>query len=273
MMTLFFKSWIARGCCAITRYICDRHLPKWSRTWVLTCFSKIFGIIISEAEKPLKDYPSINAFFTRGLKPNARPITANQDSLICPVDGTLLQANPITNDQVIQAKGVTYSLQQLMVMADWERFKNGYSITLYLSPKDCHRIYAPVTGNITKSAILPGHIFPVRSPYVEHMPGLFAQNERIVTLINTHNTTLAMIHVAAFNVSSITTTYDPELVTTPRQKAPQIKTYSPHIAVTQGEWVSTFHLGSTVILLLEGQNHKCLHPTSQPVQIGQPLLH
>jgi phosphatidylserine decarboxylase len=158
-------------------------------------------------EEDMFAYPSLNAFFTRALKPACRPFDKDEKNWLCPVDGSVSQARAIKNGRIFQAKGQDYSLLEL-VGGDKEleaTFNNGQFATLYLSPRDYHRIHMPATGTLKHMLYIPGRLFSVATFVVAHIPRLFARNERCVCYFETEQGPMAMILVGAINVSAMET--------------------------------------------------------------------
>ena len=147
-------------------------------------FAARFGLDMSEAEHPIEAYESVQALFTRRLKPGARPSERDPNVLSSPVDGALLVANDVGDGQLFQAKGRTYSLQALLADAGTE-FSAGSYTTIYLSPRDYHRIHSPAAGKILGYTYVPGALFPVNPAAVAHVDRLFATNDRLITHLQT----------------------------------------------------------------------------------------
>lgn len=215
-------------------------------------FIKAFGIDMSEAEKEkIEDYPTFNAFFTRALKAGARSIATGDQVLASPVDGTVSQSGHIARGRIFQAKGHSYSLLELVGgdqdLAD--KFMEGRFATLYLSPKDYHRIHMPTKGKLTDMVYVPGRLFSVAAHTVRTVPRLFARNERVVCVFDTEHGPIAMILVGAINVAAIETVWA-GLITPGRSRKPKRFTYENRtIELEKGEEMGRFNMGSTVILL------------------------
>ena len=216
-------------------------------------FIKQFGINLDEAllGDP-SDYEHFNAFFTRELKPGVRPIVEGDDTIACPVDGAISQATPIRDGRVFQAKGHDYSLETLLG-GSAERaapFQGGIFTTIYLSPRDYHRIHMPVTGTLREMVHVPGRLFGVFPATTRVIPGLFARNERVVSIFDTELGPMAMVKVGAVNVGSIETVWAGE-VTPPAGRVVRSWHYESDDAITleKGEEMGRFNMGSTVILI------------------------
>ncbi|HPE60891.1 MAG TPA: archaetidylserine decarboxylase [Thiolinea sp.] len=218
----------------------------------ITLFSRVFGVNLEEAGQPdPAAYPTFNAFFTRSLKPGVRVLKVQPRQLVSPVDGTISQLGPIRSGRIIQAKGHDYSVLELLG-GDEARaapFANGQFITLYLSPRDYHRIHMPLTGSLREQVYVPGRLFSVAPHTVRTIPRLFARNERVVAIFDTEFGKLAMVLVGAINVAAIETIWD-GLITPPHQDSIGIKQYAG-LTLEQGDEMGRFNMGSTVILLLE----------------------
>ncbi len=216
-------------------------------------FIKQFGINLDEAiaSEP-SSYEHFNAFFTRELKPGVRPIVEGEDTVACPVDGTISQALPIREGRIFQAKGHDYSLQTLLGGSESRAkpFQGGLFTTIYLSPRDYHRIHMPVTGTLREMVHVPGRLFSVNPATTRVIPGLFARNERVVSIFDTAFGPMAMVKVGAVNVGSIETVWAGE-VTPPAGRVVRAWHYEGDEAITleKGQEMGRFNMGSTVILV------------------------
>ena len=223
------------------------------RVWFMGWFARHFRVDMSLAQQPeLKAYPSFNAFFTRAIRPEARPIVSAAKALACPVDGAVSQAGLIRDGRIFQAKGRDYSLLQLLGGdRQWaERFENGSFATIYLSPRDYHRIHMPLTGTLTAMTHVPGRLFSVNPATTRAIPGLFARNERVVAYFDTEAGPMAMVLVGAIFVASIETVWAGE-VSPPAGKQVRHWQYTsgePQV-LEKGQEMGRFNMGSTVILL------------------------
>jgi phosphatidylserine decarboxylase len=197
-------------------------------------------------------YKNLNAFFTRALKPDVRPFATGDTTLLCPVDGAVSQAQPIENGRIFQAKGRDYSLLELVGGKEElaQPFNNGKFATLYLSPRDYHRIHMPIAGKLTDMVYVPGRLFSVAPHTVNTIPRLFARNERLVCKFDTACGPMIMVLVGAVNVSAIDTVWAGS-VTPPSKRHIIHTTYeSADIRLEKGAEMGRFNLGSTVIMLL-----------------------
>ncbi|MFW2371667.1 MAG: archaetidylserine decarboxylase [Gammaproteobacteria bacterium] len=221
-------------------------------------------------------YKNLNAFFTRALKKEARPIAEADDVLVCPVDGTVSQAQAIVDGRVFQAKGQNYSLLELVggVQELSTPFHNGKFATLYLSPKDYHRIHMPMTGKLTDMVYVPGRLFSVAPHTVNTIPRLFARNERLVCAFETDAGPMIMILVGAVNVSAIDTVWAGSVTPPSKRKIIHTRYKDGEIKLQKGLEMGRFNLGSTVIMLMaENVELDELIQHGNSVQLGQELAH
>ena len=216
----------------------------------ITLFSNTFGVNLDEALNPdPRSYSTFNAFFTRELKAGVRPLADKK--LTSPVDGTISQFGKIVDGHIVQAKGVSYSLNQLLggELENTKKFNNGQFITIYLSPKDYHRIHMPCDGHLTDQIHIPGRLFSVAKHTVNTIKGIFSRNERVVAQFETEHGTMAMVLVGAINVAAIETVWA-GLITPPKGKTISNKKYKhENISLKKGEEMGRFNMGSTVILV------------------------
>jgi phosphatidylserine decarboxylase len=213
-------------------------------------YAKHFNINLSEIEKPIHEYAHLTEFFTRKLKEDARPICGDEREAISPVDGLITQMGRIEKGTIIQAKGISYPVQRLLADDSNSDFENGHFMTIYLSPKDYHRIHMPITGEIYSSTYIPGRLFPVNDIGVNHVKGLFTKNERVVTFANTDYGKLAIVKVGAFIVGSVKVKYENKI----RKWKKIMKSALSPVTYEKGDEVGYFEFGSTVILLFEDRD-------------------
>ncbi|GEA10192.1 archaetidylserine decarboxylase [Alteromonas sp. KUL49] len=247
-------------------------------TAIIKLFIKQYNVDMSEAlHSDPEHYSSFNAFFTRPLKPEARTIDERDDVLIHAVDGTVSQFGDIEADSIFQAKGHDFSLTSLLggkpELAT--PFKNGKFATIYLAPRDYHRIHMPVDGTLTDMIYVPGELFSVNPLTAENIPGLFARNERVVALFDTPVGKMAMVLVGATIVASIETVWA-GTVTPPAGKNVQHWTYETDgeasIKLKKGDELGRFKLGSTIVACFEpgAIEFEDLAP-GQVTRLGQPM--
>ena len=223
-------------------------------TALIKLFIKQYKIDMSEAKYPdPAHYKTFNEFFTRPLKEGIRPLAEESDIIAHPVDGAISQLGDVVDGQIIQAKGHDYSLQALLggKEEDTAPFLGGKFATIYLAPKDYHRIHMPVDGTLSKMIYVPGDLFSVNPLTAQNVPNLFARNERAVAIFETEIGPLAMVLVGATIVASIETIWA-GTVTPPAGKDVFSWNYPTEgdnaITLKKGEEMGRFKLGSTVIL-------------------------
>ena len=229
-------------------WLATRTVPVGWRGAVYRGYSRIFGARPEEAELPLEQYPTLNAFFTRALKPGVRPVAPN--AIVSPVDAAVGAYGIVEAGTLVQAKGRTYSLGALLGNeALAQAFEGGTYATLYLAPKDYHRIHVPMDGRITQATYVPGALWPVNVAAVTHVADLFAVNERIVVMLDgAHGGRMAIVPVGATMVGMTRLVFD-DLHTNARRREVQQRQYDPAIAVRAGDQLGHFEFGSTVVLV------------------------
>jgi len=226
---------------------------KWRpfKNLLINRISKSYKINMQEAQSSnINDYPHFNAFFTRKLKAGLRPIDDHVQSVVSPVDGVISQCGHISDDRIFQAKGFDFSVQELLACDSKtsDYFKNGQFATIYLSPKDYHRMHAPVNCEVTKTVHIPGRLFSVAKWTAESIPRLFARNERLVCYMDTEFGQIAYVLVGAIFVSSMETVFN-GMVTPPYASKVQEVPLNRFTKLKKGQEVGRFNMGSTVILL------------------------
>ncbi|MBL8515068.1 MAG: phosphatidylserine decarboxylase [Betaproteobacteria bacterium] len=240
---------------------------------VLRWFVKRYGVNMAEAADPdLSTYATFNEFFTRALKPGARPLA--DAPFLCPVDGAISQFGAIARDQVFQAKGHAYSTTALVggdaILA--RAFDDGLFATLYLSPKDYHRIHMPCDGTLTRMIYVPGELFSVNPATARGVPGLFARNERVVCVFESPHGAIVLVLVGATIVGSMATVWHG--VVNPPRTALREFTYKPgEVTLKRGDEMGRFLLGSTVVMLFP-KDAFAFNPQWQPgggIRMGEPM--
>jgi len=225
---------------------------KLLKNLMIKLVSKLYQVNLDEAATPSADaYPSFNAFFTRALKPEARPLTTEANAIASPADGVISQIGAITGDEIFQAKGKTFTTTALLggdeVLA--AAFDDGVFATIYLSPRDYHRLHMPVAGTLREMLHIPGRLFSVNAATTNAVPGLFARNERVAAIFDTELGPMALVLVGAIFVSSIETVWH-GVVTPPTVSEVRTWQYedgAPNLAM--GEEMGRFNMGSTIIVL------------------------
>ena len=237
---------------ALTVYAGWRASRRWGErtTKLIGDFVAKYGVDMSEAADPdIAHYPSFNEFFTRALKPGARPLAVAD--LVCPVDGAVSQFGAIERDQIFQAKGHHYSTTALVGgdTALAAPFENGHFATIYLSPKDYHRIHMPCDGRLLRMIHVPGDLFSVNPTTARGVPGLFARNERVVCVFDSAHGPFVLTLVGATIVGSMATVWH-GVVNPPRPGTLREWRYEDReVRLAQGDEMGRFLLGSTVVLL------------------------
>lgn len=220
-------------------------IPKLMRSGCFKLFSKLFGIQWREAELSLSDYKSFNDFFTRQLRSELRPISSAP--IVYPCDGTITISGLLHENIALQAKSIHYQVSDLIPGCS---LKSGSYTTIYLSPKDCHHVFSPISGSVSSIQLIPGHLFPVREPYLSTHTTLYTHNERLVfTVSDADSSPFYIVMVGAMNVGSMSTPLT-RLIRSNRwgELAKNIP-FSPPVSIQKGDLLGTFHLGSTVVLI------------------------
>jgi phosphatidylserine decarboxylase len=241
---------------------------------IIRRFVAHYRVDMAEAADPrIESYASFNDFFTRPLRAGARPI-ADAD-LVCPVDAAISQFGPIEHDQIFQAKGHSYSTTALLGgdAALARRFDHGHFATLYLAPKDYHRIHMPCDGRLVRMVYVPGDLFSVNPLTARHVPGLFARNERVVCVFETPHGPFVNVLVGATIVGSIATVWH-GVVNPPRTRDVREWSYDGKgIRLRKGEEMGRFLLGSTVVMLFPKNviTFNADWAPTRPVKLGEAM--
>ena len=243
-------------------------------TWVIKRFVKRYNVNMSEAaHADPAHYKSFNEFFTRSLKDDARPLASSE--WVCPVDGAISQCGAIEHDQIFQAKGHHYSTRALVggdaTLA--AQFQNGQFATLYLSPRDYHRIHMPIAGKLLRMIHVPGDLFSVNPTTARGVPGLFARNERVVCEFETEKGPMVLVLVGATIVGSMATVWHGQ-VNPPRPGTVRVWQYdSQDVRLQKGEEMGRFLLGSTVVMLFPENSIQFPADwiSTRPLQMGEAM--
>lgn len=242
---------------ALTRFagLMSHNKIPWLKDYLIRWFIDRYQVDLNEAvNSELQAYPSFHDFFIRKLKPALRPIDAGAQSICSPCDGTISQMGKINQGALLQAKNHTYSVEALLGSeADAQAFHNGNFITIYLAPKDYHRVHMPFSGTLTHLRYIPGNLFSVNPTTTNSVENLFARNERVVTFFKHDRGSFAIILIGAMLVGSIYTRWGGSVKPHRAKKMMQIQypqTPNQHIKLDKGEEMGYFSLGSTVIVLL-----------------------
>ena len=218
----------------------------------IALIGSMVGVEWAEAKiENISEFENFNAFFTRELANGMRPIDPDPLSFICPSDGRISECGRITNDRILQAKGHHYSIRSLLANdPSSKEFINGFFHTIYLAPRDYHRVHMPIAGKLQRMIHVPGRLFSVAPYTVRQVPDLFARNERVVSLFETTHGPMAVVLVGAMLVSSMETIWS-GMVTPPRGRKIVHGDWSRRdIILKKGEEMGRFNMGSTVIVLL-----------------------
>lgn len=225
----------------------------WLKNLMILRFIAAYGVNMQEAAEPdPRKYPSFNAFFTRALKPGARVLASASDAVLSPADGTISALGPIADDAVFQAKGHSYSLTTLLGgdAARAAPFRNGSFATVYLSPRDYHRVHIPLGGTLREMIYVPGELFSVNQVTAENVPELFARNERAVCMFDTEVGPMAVVLVGAMIVAGIETVWAGSVAPAPHVlRVTDYRNAQPPVHLHRGDELGRFLLGSTAIVL------------------------
>jgi phosphatidylserine decarboxylase len=253
----------------------DVRLPRPVLDAVVAAYVRLYDVDLSEVDPDAPPWTTLNGFFTRPLRPGARPVDPTPAILVSPADAHVQAAGAVPADgRLQQIKGRSYGLAELLGdPAAAELFAGGSFATLYLSPRDYHRVHSPVAGAITRWSQLPGRRYPVNALSVKHIEGLYAVNQRVVVHIagERPEDAVAVVLVGATNVGRISLTFDPRvaLVDSPRRDV----AVTPPRPIARGAELGAFNLGSTVVVL--AARPLALAPdlaVGAATRVGQPLL-
>lgn len=247
----------------------------WLKQWLIDTVTRRFGVNLAEAAQPdPTKYPTFNAFFTRALKPGARVPDADPRALLMPADGHVSQCGPVDNGRIFQAKGQSFTAAELLGDEEAaEPFRNGLFATVYLSPKDYHRVHMPWSGTLRETVHVPGRLFSVGTAAVANVPRLFARNERLVCHFDTDFGPMACVMVGALLVSGVETVWSGEEIPAYGHKVTKKDYRGQGITLERFEEMARFNYGSTVIVLLP-PGVAALDPSlgaESPVRLGQKL--
>jgi len=260
---------------ALSRLIlhATRVRTPWFKNALVRGFLKLYSVDMSEAEQSNPyAYASFNEFFTRALKEDARPIDVAPRSIACPVDGVVSEAGSIEGARLLQAKGRSYTLAELLAAEQWASlFEGGCFATIYLAPFNYHRIHMPVAGNLQETVYVPGRLFSVNGVTAAYVPRLFARNERVLTLFDSAFGQFALIMVGALNVGSMSTVWAGDI--TPAARRVLTRLPPQRVALDKGAELGRFNMGSTVILLFQRNRAQLLAGVraGTTVRLGQSL--
>jgi phosphatidylserine decarboxylase len=263
-----------RALSSLARRLAYSRHPRTS-AWLIDTVTRKFGVDLSEAEQPdPRSYPSFNAFFTRGLRAGVRVPDPDPRALLIPADGRISQCGAIEGGRIFQAKGQSFTAAELLADDDAARpYQDGLFATVYLSPKDYHRVHMPWRGRLLETVHVPGRLFSVGPAAVRTVPRLFARNERLVCHFDTDFGPMAMVMVGALLVSGVETVWSG--IEIPRYgDAVTVKDYrGADIRLERFEEMARFNYGSTVIVLLPAGVARLADGlgAESPVRLGQRL--
>ena len=245
------------------------------KQWLIDTVTRKFGVDLSEAAQPdPRAYPSFNAFFTRALKPGARMADPDPDALLMPADGHISQCGDIVDGRIFQAKGQSFTAAELLGDAEAAKpFADGVYATVYLSPRDYHRVHMPWTGTLRETVHVPGRLFSVGTDAVASVPRLFARNERLVCHFDTEFGPMASVMVGALLVSGVETVWSGVEIPAYGDRITRKDYRGKGIELERFAEMARFNYGSTVIVLLP-RGVAALDPAlkaESPVRLGQRL--
>jgi phosphatidylserine decarboxylase len=273
LLLLFFKI-IPKGFISrVFGYIARIHLPGFIIDFIIKHYCNFYKVNQNEIEYPVTGFRNFDHFFTRKLKAGTHKIDPRLDSIVSPVDARIDEFGKINRYSIIQAKGIEYTINELVPSKMADKFIDGSFITLYLSPADYHRIHSPVSGKITGYFAIPGKLFTVQQFMVNSLKGLFTKNERVLTYIKNKNNLLAVCKIGAMNVGRITLNYTKiESNRWFSKKREFCYTNNEQPIIKKGQEIGTFHLGSTIILLFQKSSIQFVKiKKGQRVRVGQKI--
>jgi len=265
------------------QYLLPQHLlsklmfrfARIENVWIKDSFTRWFinkhQVNLAEAERDnISDYAHFNDFFTRALKPQARPISESE--IISPVDGVVSQVGQIKDSQILQAKGHHFSISQLLAGESLEKIENGYFATIYLAPRDYHRIHMPLDAKLISMRYVPGNLFSVNHKTVQKVNGVFARNERLVCLFDTVFGRVVFVLIGAIFVGSMETSWQGQ-VTPPYGKEVKVYDYiEKEFELFKGDELGRFNMGSTIIMILPETAPALKLQSEQELKMGQSLI-
>ena len=275
--------------CVFLQFVIPQHLLSrlvgffmnchwsWLKNKLISWFIKHYHVDMRLAEKTrISDYATFNEFFTRKLKPQLRPMSKDKKAIICPVDGVVSQIGSIQDNTIIQAKKKSYTINELLAGNKYAKtFNQGSFVTLYLSPKDYHRIHIPTKGRLIEMIYVPGRLFSVNPATTASIDGLYAKNERVICVFETEFGMMVVILIGALLVGSIHTVWANKVLPNKYKTIQSWQYKKKNIVLKRGDELGHFELGSTVIVLFEPNKLKwkqtLQHQTS--VKFGQCINH
>jgi phosphatidylserine decarboxylase len=263
------------GLCVAALGVKLSRVPIPSRRLRMLVYRAVYGgkysaLDESDFERPLWTYRSLNALFTRGVRPECRPIAA-AGQFLCPCDGRVQDVGRLQSGRLLTVKGVEYTVATLLPRLDARPFHDGHFSIFFLSPADCHRIFSPQDARIEEVIHIPGYRLLVHPPYQRREYPVFALNERVILRLTTPLGACVLVLVAGWGVGNITLRFDASW--RPRRRTISQRTYADPVTVRRGEWLATFELGSTAILITEPNDRlRPLIARDEKVKYGQPAF-
>ena len=248
------------------------------KDFLITQFVRLYDVDTEEVQREVPaGFATLNEFFIRELKEGARPVDDAPGTVVSPVDGTVSSAGRISGHHVFQAKGLDYSLEDLLAtdLQEVRHYVDGSYATLYLAPYNYHRVHSPIDGKIVAARYVPGDLFSVNAATVTHLSGLFRRNERLVLHIETAHGPAVLVLVGALNVGSISTPWSGEVRPKKRGVVETIELGAGPDVLHRGDLVGWFNMGSTVIVLLPADRCKWHDDlvAGATVSMGQAIGH
>ncbi len=249
------------------------RVPKPLLRSVIRRYIDFYGVNVGEIADPLDSFESFDDFFTRALKPGTHTIDADPNVACSPVDGRVLNFGRVSGGRIDQVKGRSYGLDELLDSAERaKRFEAGHYVTVYLSPKDYHRIHCPVAGKVTGYRYIPGRLYPVNDMGVSNVDKLFAVNERLISYVESALGGVAVVKVGATNVGMISLSYH-GVRTNVGRKTAYDEVLKKAVPIEKGGELGRFHLGSTVVVVTEREDLvPVVTETETYVRMGEPLF-
>lgn len=229
-------------------YRLARSERPWLKNLLIGIFCRLYDVdLAAAANADPTAYPSFNAFFTRALKPDARPLAGDEATLVSPVDGRLTEFGRLERDRLLQAKGISYSLGSLLAEPPGllEPFHGGEFMTIYLAPHNYHRVHTPLAGQLDRGRYVPGRAFSVNAATANAIDGLFCRNERVALWLSTELGYGVVVMVGALNVASLSTALAGEIASGPER----LYSPDPPLRLARGAELGRFNLGSTVVMI------------------------
>jgi len=252
--------------------VSDLHLPRPVLDRMIATYCRVYGVSLDDCVVPEGGFDTFDRFFTRRLKDGVRPIDPDPAVVVSPSDGRVQAVGEVERGVMIQAKGRSYRLDELLGdTAPCARLEGGTYVTIYLSPRDYHRVHFPCDAEVTGCRHIPGRLYTVAPRATEVVDRLFARNERLTTLLRCGERTAAVVMVGAVGVGRISVAYSPMVTNVGRRHGGT--SFPQPIRVAKGDDLGEFHLGSTVVMVLERGPWEWVGPAAgAPVRMGEALL-